>query len=81
MRKLFLGVIVRYFEYVSKLKFDQIPDYSYVRTLFKDALHSIGKKDEGGLEFETKTYEFEVELDISSDAEVNISVVRKPSIV
>lgn len=55
-----------------------MPDYSYVRALFEDALLSVGKKDEGRLEFQITTYELELELDISSDADVSVSVVRKP---
>lgn len=74
----FLGIIVEYFKYVVNLKFDEMPDYNYVRTLFKNTIRALGKKDEGKLEFETKTYEVELELDISSDAEFTINVERKP---
>lgn len=76
---LFPDIIVQYFKYVSNLKFNGMPDYDYVRQLLKNTLHSLGKKDEGKLEFETKTYEIELDLDISSDAEVNVFVECKPS--
>lgn len=72
-------VIVAYFQYVVNLKFDEMPGYDYVRRLFTDQLR--GKKDEGMLEFQTKTYEFQLELDISLDADVTINVARKPSII
>lgn len=70
----FTGVIVDYFEYVLNLKFDEKPEYDFVRRLFNNALHSVGKADEGSLIFEFKTYELEIELDISSDADVDITV-------
>lgn len=74
----FSGVIAEYFKNISQLKFNERPDYAKYRKLFKDAVEESGHKDEGNLEFQTegKTYEIELELDVSSDAEVNV-IVRK----
>lgn len=74
-------MIVEYFKHIVQLKFDEIPDYTLCYKLFKNSIEELGKKDEGVLEFEavSKTYEIELELDISSDAEVNI-IIRKTKI-
>lgn len=48
---MFVAVIVRYLEYVSKLKYDQVPDYDFCRKLFKEELKKIGEPKSGKLVF------------------------------
>lgn len=47
----FTGPIFSYLKYVTKLKYDEKPDYEKCRKEFLDGLKSLGKTNSGDLEF------------------------------